>query len=153
MPQDHLAGKFPSAVNKDYAKLICAHFLTLKDYLICTVMIIPLYTRQDLPPAGQCVILSGWSGRIYLHTSGGCQIVEVEVETLTVLDVVRLNPPTTADTCGSQVLTADHLVYPHELLEVCANLKCLISRRQTHCRHISHYDCIRLNFLLTLWSM
>ena len=72
------------------------------------------------------------------NSVSGCQIVEVEVETRTVLELVRLNPPSTADTCGSQVLTADHLVYPHELLEIYADLKCLISRRQTHCSHISH---------------
>ena len=29
MPQDHLTGKFPSAVNEDYAKLSCAHFPTM----------------------------------------------------------------------------------------------------------------------------
>ena len=89
------------------------------------------------------------------NRGGGCQIVEVEVEMRlrTVLEVVILNPPTTADTCGSQVLTADHLVYPHELLEICTDLKCLISRRQTHCRHISHYDSIRLNLLQSVYCL
>ena len=83
------------------------------------------------------------------YTGGGQRIVEVKVETRTVLllDLVRLNPQTTADTCGSQVLTADHLVYPHELLGIRADLKCLISRIQMHYRHISQYGNIRLNIL------